>query len=48
MIFDHAQKKIDMKLPTIWTDGKAQLGRSSDMEEVRNEKIRHVRFRVKF
>ena len=29
-----------MKLPTIWTDGKAQAGRSSAMEEVRREKIR--------
>ena len=29
-----------MKLPTIWTDGKAQPGRSSAMEKVRREKIR--------
>ena len=29
-----------MKLPTIWTDGKAQPGRSSATEKVRREKIR--------
>ena len=29
-----------MKLPTIWTDGKAQPGRSSAMEKVGREKIR--------
>ena len=29
-----------MKLPTIWTDGKAQPGSSSAMEKVRREKIR--------
>ena len=31
---------LEAKLPTIWTDGKAQPGRSSDMEKVRREKIR--------
>ena len=29
-----------MKLPTTWTDGKAQPGRSSAMEKCRCEKIR--------
>ena len=29
-----------MKLPTIWTDGKAQPRRSAAMEKVRREKIR--------
>ena len=28
------------KLPTIWTDGKAQPGRNSDVEKARREKIR--------
>ena len=31
---------LEAKLPTIWTDGKAQPGRSSDMEKVRRAKIR--------
>ena len=31
---------LEVKLPTVWTDGKAQPGRSSDMEQVRSEKIR--------
>ena len=32
---------LEAKLPTIWRDEKArQLGRSSDMEKVRREKIR--------
>ena len=31
---------LEAELPTIWTDGKAQPGRSSDMEKVRREKIR--------
>ena len=31
---------LEVKLPTIWTDGKAQPGRSSAMEKVRREKIR--------
>ena len=31
---------LDVKLPKIWTDGKAQPGRSSAMEKVRCEKIR--------
>ena len=31
---------LEAKLPTIWTDGKAQPGRSSDMQKVRREKIR--------
>ena len=31
---------LEAKLPTIWTDGKTQPGRSSDMEKVRSEKIR--------
>ena len=33
---------LEAKLPTIWTDGKAQPGRSSDMEKVRGEKIREA------
>ena len=28
------------KLPTIWTDGKAQPGRNSDVEKVRRENLR--------
>ena len=34
-----------MQLPTIWTDGKAQPGRSSAMEKVRSEKseIKQIR-----
>ena len=31
---------LEVKLPTIWTDGQAQPGRSSAMEKVRREKIR--------
>ena len=31
---------MEAKLPTIRTDGKAQPGRSSEMETVRREKIR--------
>ena len=31
---------LGVKLPTIRTDGKAQTGRSSDMEKVRREKMR--------
>ena len=31
---------LEVKLPTIWTDGKAQPGSSSGMEKVRREKIR--------
>ena len=31
---------LDVKLPTIWTNGKAQPGRSSGMEKVRREKMR--------
>jgi len=31
---------LQVKLPTIWTDGKAQPGRSSEREKVRREKIR--------
>ena len=31
---------LEAKLPTIWTDGKAQPARSSGMEKVRREKIR--------
>ena len=32
---------LEVKLPTIWTDGKAQTGRSSAMEKVGREKIKH-------
>ena len=31
---------LEAKLPTIWADGKAQPGRSTDIEKVRREKIR--------
>ena len=31
---------LEAKLPTKWTDGKAQPERSSDMEKARREKIR--------
>ena len=31
---------LEAKLPTIWTDGKVQPGRSSDTEKERREKIR--------
>ena len=31
---------LEAELPTIWTDGKAQPGRSPDMEKVRREKTR--------
>ena len=31
---------LEVKLPTIWTDGKAQPRRSLAMEKVRREKIR--------
>ena len=34
------EESLEAKLPTILTDGKAQPGRSSDMEKVRREKIR--------
>ena len=32
--------RLEAKLPTLWTDGKAQPGRSTDIEKVRREKIR--------
>ena len=35
-----AEGSLEAKLPTMWTDGKAQPGRSSDMEKVGREKIR--------
>ena len=35
-----AEGSLEVKLPTIWTDGKAQPGSSSGMEKVRREKIR--------
>ena len=35
-----AKGSLEVKLPTIWTDGKAQPGRSSDKEKVRKEKVR--------
>ena len=31
---------LGAKLPAIWTDGKAQPGKSSGMEKVRREKMR--------
>ena len=31
---------LEAKVPTVWTHGKAQPGRSSAMEKVRREKIR--------
>ena len=31
---------LEVKFPTIWTDGNAQPGRSSGMEKIRREKIR--------
>ena len=31
---------LEVNLATIWTDGKAQPGSSSDREKVRSEKIR--------
>ena len=39
-IQDLTEGSLEAKLPTIWTDGKAQPARSSDMEKVRREKIR--------
>ena len=30
---------LEAKLPTIWTNGKAQTGRSSDRSKVRREKM---------
>ena len=38
MIFEGS---LEVKLPTISTDGKAQPGRGSAMEKVRREKIRN-------
>ena len=35
-----AEGSLEVKLPTIWTDGKATTGRSSDKEKVRREKIK--------
>ena len=34
------EESLEAKLPTIWTDGKAQPGRLSVMKKVRREKIR--------
>ena len=31
---------FEVKLPTLWTDGKAHPGSSSGMEKVRRKKIR--------
>ena len=39
---DIIEGSLEAKLLTIWTDGKAQAGRSSDMEKVRREKKRDV------
>ena len=36
---------MEAKLPTIWTDRKAQPGRRSDREKVRSEKIRVEKIR---
>ena len=43
--FDMFEGSLEVKLPTIWTDEKhsqeeAELGRNSDVEKVRREKIR--------
>ena len=32
------EESLEAKLPTTWTDGKAQPGRSSDMEKVSSTK----------
>ena len=37
IVFDGS---LEAKLPTIWTNGKPQPGRNSDVEKVRREKIR--------
>ena len=37
---DIIEGSLEVKLPTILTDGKAQPGRSSAMEKMRREKIR--------
>ena len=34
------QGSLEAKLPTIWTYGKAQPGRNSEVEKVRRERIR--------
>ena len=34
------EASLEAKVPTIWTDGKAQPGRSSHREKVRREKLR--------
>ena len=40
-LFDSfVEGSLETKLPTVWTDGKAQPGRGSEMEKVRREKIR--------
>ena len=40
MVRAFIEGSFEAKLPTIWIVGKAQPGRSSDMETVRREKIR--------
>ena len=45
-----AEGSLEVKLPTIWTDGKAQPGRTSEerrseREKVRREKVREEKAR---
>jgi len=36
---------LEVKLPTIWTDGKAEVGRVREERKIRREKIRRERVR---
>jgi len=36
---------LEVKLPTIWTDGKAEQGRGREKRKIRREKIRRERVR---
>jgi hypothetical protein len=45
MIYNHRiEGSLEVKLPTIWTDGKAEMGRvreeKSRREKIRTEKVR--------
>ena len=45
-IFIIIEGSLGVKLPTIWTDGKAQPGRSSAMEKIRREKFMRRRSEI--
>ena len=41
--YDMIEGSLEVKLPTIWTDGKAEQGRGREKRKIRREKIRRER-----